>query len=143
MSRKLVEEFPAGVTTLWKSHVPTLSIIPVTVYAIHFHKGQVPITEMTWNTPKESMPKFSIELLDADGNILPRMVVEYQYYNEKNHGYSIKSNLHFSREEAAKRVCRNINNVWPARKQEIEEIDIEIIKQNLEILKDEFPHYII
>ena len=153
MSRKLISEFPTDITILWKSHIPTLSIIPVRVNAIYLQpNGNDDYSEMHWSMVKNKisqyniesiMPKFSIELIDADGNILPKMPVEYKFYNKDYHGWSIKSNLHFTKDEAAKRLCKNIENVWPVRKREIQYTDIELIKRNLEILKSEFPHYLI
>ena len=97
MSRKLIKEFPTDTTILWKSHVPTLSIIPVRINAIHLHSnGNDDYSEMHWSMVKNKisqyniesiMPKFSIELIDADGNILPKMPVEYKFYNKDYHGW--------------------------------------------------------
>ncbi len=143
MSRKLVQSIPEGITVLYKSHVPSLSIIPVKIHALHFHKGE-DLKSIHWNTPKDKLPSFSIELIDENGEILPRMSVEFKYYNDNNYGYSLKSNLHFTKEEAAKRLAKNVKRIWPVPdSKEIQIVDIEIIKKNLEILKNEFPHYLV
>lgn len=143
MSKKLVKSIPEGITVLYKSHVPSLSIIPVKIHALHFHKGEE-LSTIHWNTPKDKLPSFSLELIDESGEILPRMAVEFKFYNENCYGYSLKSNLHFTREEAAKRLAKNVKRVWPVPdSKEIQEVDVEIIKSNLEILKSEFPEFLI
>lgn len=143
MSKKMVESIPEGIEVLYKSHVPTLAIIPVKIHAIHFHKGEE-LKTIHWNTPADKLPSFSIELIDENGEIQPRMAVQFRFYNDSNFGYQLKSNLHFTREEAAKRLAKNVKRVWPVPdSKEIQEYDVEIIKRNLEILKEEFPHYLV
>jgi hypothetical protein len=131
MGRKIVEEIPEGITKFYKSHVPTLEVIEVTVNAIHFHKG-----DGSW----QDRDKYSIELLDPDGNVLPRMVCERVPDGE---GYLIKNNLHITEAEAYKRVAKNVHQVLQKTNPGIEEVDDEVIQHTLEILKDKYPHYLI
>ena len=131
MGKKIVESIPDGITTLYKSHVPSLEVIEVKVNAIHFHKGNG-----TW----EDRDNFSIELLDPDGQVLPRMVCEKVPNGE---GYLIKNNLHLTEADAYKRVAKNIKQVINKSNPGIDYADDPILTKNLEILKEKYPHYLI
>lgn len=135
MGKKIIEEIPSGLTKLYKSHVPTLSVIEVTVNAVHFHKG----TKGDWSNKSN----YSLELIDADGNILPRMVCEQAYINGEKGGYYIKNNLHLTHRDAIKRLAKNARMVIEQSNPEIEKVDKEILIKNLEIIKEEFPEMLI
>ena len=134
MGRKIVEEIPVGITKFYKSHVPTLEVIEVTVNAIHFHKG-----DGSW----QNRDKYSIELLDPDGNVLPRMVCEKVSNGEGKEGYLIKNNLHITEAEAYKRVAKNVAQVLNKTNPGIEKVDNTIIAKTLDVLKTKYPHYLI
>ena len=131
MGKKIIEDIPATLTVLYKSHIPSLSVIPVTVNAIHFHKG---------NGTFSNRDNYSLELLDPDGTPLPRMVCEKM---PNGSGYLIKNNLHLDEADAYKRLAKNVKNVINQDNPEIEKVDREVIFENLEIIKDRFPHYLI
>lgn len=131
MGKKIIDEFPKDVKVLYKSHIPSLEVIEVTVHSIYYHKG---------NDTFENRDNFSIELLDPNGQILPRMVC---HKLSNGTGYLLKNNLHFTKEEAYKRIAKNVHSVLTKNNPGIEIVDKSIIEKNLEILKNDYPHLLI
>jgi hypothetical protein len=129
MGVKIVKDIPMDIDVIYKSHIPSMSIIEMKVNAIHFHKGSE-INQMTHNISETDRPSFSIELIDPTGKVLPRMTCIFKYYNDKNFGYRIKENMHL-----------NIHRIVSGEDPEIEKVDREILSNNLEWLKDNYPHY--
>jgi hypothetical protein len=132
MGKKIIEDIPAGLTKLYKSHVPTLEVVEVRVNAVHFHKG----TEGDYS----DRANYSIELIDENGQILPRMVCERV---PNGNGYLIKNNLHLTESDAYKRLAKNIGQVVEKSNPGIDLAEDSVLAKNLEILKDKYPHFLI
>lgn len=128
---KQILEIPEGLTKLYKSHVPTLEVVEVKVNAIHFHKG---------DGTYQNKDNYSIELIDENGQVLPRMICQKV---PNGNGYLIKSNLHLTEAEAYKRVAKNVNQVIEKSNDGIGIVEDVVLAKNLEVLKEKYPHYLI
>lgn len=130
MSKKKILTIPTDLTLLYKSYVPALEVKEVKVNAVYFHKGE----------SISNKSSFIIELIDTDCKVLPRMICEASINGD---GYYIKNNLYLTEDEAYKRIAKNVNQVVEKSNLGILYVDNQTIAKNLEILKDNYPHYLI
>ena len=107
---------------IWKTHVPSLSFIKYEVESIYKHSQSENI---------------SVVLKPYKGKKVQRVICE-----EHNGGFTVKNNIHFSEREAAKRLSRHIGDIVAGRPENAN-IDIDLVNENMEFLKEHYPEMVL
>ena len=107
---------------IWKTHVPSLSFIKYEVESIYKHSQSENI---------------SVILKPYKGKKVQRVICE-QYKD----GFTVKNNIHFSEREAAKRLSRHIGDIVAGRPENAN-IDIDLVNENMEFLKEHYPEMVL
>ncbi|RLC45158.1 MAG: hypothetical protein DRH57_08550 [Candidatus Cloacimonadota bacterium] len=107
---------------VWKTHVPSLSFKKYEVESIYKHSNSENI---------------SIILKPYDGKKVQRIICE-----RHKDCYTVKNNIQFSEREAAKRLSNHIGQIVAGHPQNAD-IDIDIVNENMEFLKENYPELVL
>ena len=115
------------ITHVWRTHIPTLSIVKLEVESIYYHKLK---------------NDFSLILKPYNGKKYMRVIC--QEYDDKGEKlYRMKNMYHLTEADAYKRLISNFKTVVYGTNSSILIDDKELLASNWETFKDKFPELVV